>query len=199
MPNPPPKPAFDKPMNSTATEANSQEGIVTESVFKISRVVVQRWQESSQINSLKQVLVNSHKTGNVLGLHMNNPTDLHTSRRDFIKVTGKIATVSALAGLVLPHVHAAGNELIQVALIGCGGRGGSNLKEVAATENIVALCDVNENNLNAAAAKLPGARKFTDFRKLYDEIKNFDAVVVSTAEHTHAFAMMPALKLRKHV
>lgn len=120
------------------------------------------------------------------------------SRRGFLKTTA-VATGSVVFGVPALLRGQSLNNKLNIAVIGCGGRGGSNLKEVSATENIVALCDVNENNLNAAAAKLPGARKFTDFRKLYDEIKNFDAVVVSTAEHTHALAMMPALKLRKHV
>ena len=69
------------------------------------------------------------------------------------------------------------------------------------SENIVALCDVNARNLAAAAAKAPGAKEFRDYRKLYDQLKDseFDAVVVSTTEHTHAFATLPALKRRKHV
>ncbi len=52
-----------------------------------------------------------------------SPTNL-TSRREFIKSTSKIAAVSALAGAAIPHVHAAENNTIQVALIGCGNRGG---------------------------------------------------------------------------
>lgn len=92
------------------------------------------------------------------------------------------------------------NEKLDVAIIGCGGRGGSNLIEIAACgANIVALCDVNQNNLDAAARKFPKARTFNDFRKLYDDLKGFDAVAVSTCEHTHAFATMPALQMRKHV
>jgi len=66
-----------------------------------------------------------------------------------------------------------------------------------ASENIVALYDVNEANLDAAAARHPKARQFVDFRKLYDHAKEFDAVVVSTCEHTHAFATLPALQLGK--
>jgi len=54
---------------------------------------------------------------------MNNSQTQPTSRRDFIKTTGRIAAASALAGLTLPHVHAAENNTIQLALIGCGGRG----------------------------------------------------------------------------
>src|SRR5437867_10880167 len=54
---------------------------------------------------------------------MNQTQDSLTSRREFIKNTGKIAAASALAGVAIPHVHAAENNTIQVALVGCGGRG----------------------------------------------------------------------------
>ncbi len=87
---------------------------------------------------------------------------------------------------------------LNIGIIGAGGRGGGNLGSVS-KENIVALCDVNEANLNAAAQKHPNARKYVDFRKLLEEGKDLDAVVVSTAEHTHAVATMMALKLKKHV
>jgi predicted dehydrogenase len=74
------------------------------------------------------------------------------------------------------------------------------MREVAAAgANIVALCDVNEVNLDAAQKLHPRARRFKDYRKLYGAMKSFDAVVVSTTEHTHAFAVLPALLRRKHV
>ena len=90
------------------------------------------------------------------------------------------------------------NEKLNIAIIGAGGRGAADTAEVS-SENIVALCDVNEDHLNAAAAKYPQARKYVDFRKLYDASKDIDAVVVATTEHTHAFAVMPAIHLGKHV
>src|SRR5438477_1452626 len=90
------------------------------------------------------------------------------------------------------------NNKLNIAVIATGGRGGSNLASVS-SENIVALCDVNAKNLDAAAAKHPNARKFSDFRKVFDQAQEFDAVVVSTCEHTHAFATMLALQHRKHV
>ena len=90
------------------------------------------------------------------------------------------------------------NEKLNIAIIGAGGRGAANTQSVS-SENIVALCDVSENNLNRAAEKYPKARKYVDFRKLYDKAKDIDAVVVSTAEHTHAFATLPAIQLGKHV
>lgn len=92
------------------------------------------------------------------------------------------------------------NNKLNLVIIGCGGRGAANRKEVAG-ENIVAICDVNDGWLDAAAHDHPNARKFKDFRKLYDELKDseFDGVVVSIPEHVHAFATMPALKRKKHV
>ena len=54
---------------------------------------------------------------------MNENIDLSQTRREFLKTTGKLAAVSASAGMAIPHVHAAENNTIQIALIGCGGRG----------------------------------------------------------------------------
>jgi predicted dehydrogenase len=90
------------------------------------------------------------------------------------------------------------NARLNIAVIGSGGRGGANLKAVE-SENIVALCDVFEPSLKKAAQAHPNAGTYADFRKLFDDAPSFDAVVVSTAEHTHAFATLPALKLKKHV
>jgi len=90
------------------------------------------------------------------------------------------------------------NNKLNIAIIGAGGRGGSNLGSVS-SENIAVLCDVDGKNLDKAAAKFPKARKYADFRKVFDRASDFDAVVVSTCEHTHAFATMLALKEGKHV
>ena len=119
-----------------------------------------------------------------------------SSRRSFIRRTG----AAAGAALAFPSILSAqgAGEKLNIAVIGSGGRGGSNLGDVS-SENIVALCDVNERNLDAAAQKHPKARKYVDFRKLYEDAKDFDAVVISCAEHTHAFATLPALQLGKHV
>jgi predicted dehydrogenase len=108
-----------------------------------------------------------------------------------------VAGVALLGAPAILSAQSPGRKL-NLAIIGCGGRGGANLKEMSG-ENIVVLCDVNEVNLDAAAVKFPNARKFVDFRKVFDEAKDIDAVVVSTAEHTHAFATMLALKAGKHV
>ncbi len=119
------------------------------------------------------------------------------SRRRF----SKLFAASALGTLVAPAFLRGQNlnSKLNIAIVGAGGRGGSNMAEVGRSENIVAVCDVAEAALDAAQKKFPQAKRFTDFRKLYEMEKEFDAVVVSTCEHTHAFATLPALKLRKHV
>jgi predicted dehydrogenase len=122
---------------------------------------------------------------------------LRIDRRRFLRVSALAAGATLLGAPALLRAQSPNNKL-NIGIIGAGGRGGGNLAGVS-SENIVALCDVNENSLNSAAAKYPGARKYVDFRKLLDAGKDLDAVVVSTAEHTHAFATMGALKLGKHV
>ena len=118
------------------------------------------------------------------------------NRRNFlgsaaVGAAGLLAAPSLVRGRNL-------NDKLNIAVIGCGGRGGANLTSVE-SESIVALCDVNEASLDSAAQRHPKAKTFADFRKLYDHAALFDAVVVSTCEHTHAFATLPALQLGKHV
>jgi predicted dehydrogenase len=88
-------------------------------------------------------------------------------------------------------------QKLNLGVVGVSGRGAENLREVA-TENIVALCDVDEGKLAAAASKFPGAKKYGDFRRLIDQ-KGIDAVVVSTPDHTHAVTAMAAIATGRHV
>jgi predicted dehydrogenase len=90
------------------------------------------------------------------------------------------------------------NSKLNIAVIACGGRGGSNLGSVA-SENIVAVCDVNAKAVEAAVKKYPNAKGFSDYRKLFDNPSAFDAVVVSTCEHSHAIPTMLAIQNGKHV
>ncbi|HEV3082930.1 MAG TPA: Gfo/Idh/MocA family oxidoreductase [Gemmataceae bacterium] len=119
------------------------------------------------------------------------------SRRSFLQAAAAGVTVLSAPFFVRARSTSA---KLNIAIIGCGGRGASNLSEMLG-ENIVALCDVSASNLARAAKKMPQARQFRDFRKLYDDLKDseFDAVVVSSTEHTHAFATLPALQRKKHV
>ncbi|MBS0208569.1 MAG: Gfo/Idh/MocA family oxidoreductase [Planctomycetes bacterium] len=112
------------------------------------------------------------------------------------------ATAGASALFAAPRLISARslNEKLNLVVIGCGGRGFGNLNSVK-SENIVALCDVNANQINRALEIAPQAKTFRDFRKLYETLPegSYDAVVVSTTEHTHAFATLPALRRKKHV
>ena len=128
-----------------------------------------------------------------------SPSPSTLTRRNFV---GGAAALAGAAVLGFPAILRGRNlnDKLNLAVIATGGRGASNLGDVS-SENIVALCDVNEHNLAAAVGEHIDAKTFTDFRKLYDGLKDseFDAVVVSTPEHTHAFATLPALRRKKHV
>ncbi len=126
-----------------------------------------------------------------------------SNRRQFLRCGSALAATSLVsAGWKPAAVRAAANDRMKVAFIGVGGRGAGNLKTIAATGKIdvVAVCDVDSRFLELAGKQFPAAKRFRDFRRLYDAVgDNIDAAVVSTTEHTHAYATMPALKLGKHV
>jgi predicted dehydrogenase len=118
------------------------------------------------------------------------------TRRQFAKAVAGAALGAVAAPAIVRGRNL--NEKLNIAMIGSGGRGAHNLKQFAA-ENIVALCDVYEPAVEKAAQEHSQARRYRDFRRLFDQANGFDAVVVSTTEHTHAFATLPALQLGKHV
>ena len=93
------------------------------------------------------------------------------------------------------------NEKLSIAVIGAGGKGAGDTDHCAELgENIVALCDVDENTLNGRKQTYSQAKLFRDYRKMLDEIgRNIDAVVVATPDHHHAFAAAMAMKMGKHV
>jgi predicted dehydrogenase len=121
---------------------------------------------------------------------------VRSSRRAFLQSAAGVAGAVWTAGPAI--LRAQRGDKLRLAVIGCGGRGRSNLEDVS-SEHIAALCDVDRNILAKAAVAFPGAHTEVDFRRLFDRAADFDAVVVSTAEHTHAFATLPALGLKKHV
>lgn len=121
------------------------------------------------------------------------------TRRQFVRNSAVSAAGIVLAGCrSVPQARSlSANEKLNVAVIGVGNRGGANLSGVSG-ENVVALCDVDDKILAAAAQKFPNARTFNDFRRLIDE-PGIDAVVVSTPDHTHAVASVMALKSGRHL
>lgn len=112
--------------------------------------------------------------------------------------------LAAAAFTIVPrHVlGGAGNtppsEKLNIAGVGIGGQGGSDLNDVAG-ENIVALCDVDWDYAAHTFQKYPKAKQYKDFRVMLEKEKGIDAVVVGTPDHIHAVVSMMAIKLGKHV
>jgi predicted dehydrogenase len=126
---------------------------------------------------------------------------LRVSRRRFLRAaTGSVATVWIVPGSVLGLGGATPpSERLNVACIGVGGRGGASVNACAG-ENIVALCDVDQRRAGDTWAKFPKAKRYQDFRRMFDEMAGqIDAVTVATPDHTHAVAVLRAIKERKHV
>ena len=91
-------------------------------------------------------------------------------------------------------------EKLNVAFVGVGGKGTSNVELIEkAGANVVALCDIDARTLGKISEKHPGAKTYADFRKMLEDQKDIDAVCVSTPDHTHAVAAMMAMSLGKHV
>ncbi|MDR3308617.1 MAG: Gfo/Idh/MocA family oxidoreductase, partial [Tannerella sp.] len=98
------------------------------------------------------------------------------------------------------HGYTAPSDKLNIAGVGIGGMGSGNLGAVEKTENIVALCDVDWKYSKHVFDRLSGAKKYKDFRLMYDELgKDIDAVIVATADHTHAIIASTGITLGKHV
>ena len=127
---------------------------------------------------------------------------VRTSRRRFVQQLAVAASAFSLPAVSWSRVLGA-NDRLRVASIGTGGKGWSDLTATAASPHvqIVALCDIDESKdfLGRAAEQYPQARRFTDWRKLLEAEKEFDAVIVSTPDHMHAPISLPAMQLSKHV
>jgi predicted dehydrogenase len=118
------------------------------------------------------------------------------NRRQFITQTAA-ATGAWLVGVRARAQKLSPNDKLNIGMIGVANRAGADLQEVS-TENIVALCDIDDNFLSAVKEKYPSAKTYNDFRRLLDQ-KGIDAVVVGTPDHTHAVAAVAALKSGRHV
>ena len=150
------------------------------------------------------------------------------SRRDFVADAGKLALGAAAAPgfpMIVPrHVlggpgYRAPSDIVNFAVVGFGGMGSGNAQEMAKTEQLVAVCDVDQafaktnveskqrpnrdGVVNPAAINLKAqferAPKYTDFREMLDKQKDIDGVVVATPDHNHAVVAKAAMDLGKHV
>ena len=92
------------------------------------------------------------------------------------------------------------NDKLNVAFIGVGGRGRSNLGGLSNGNNVVALCDLDDRSSGKAWEQFPAAKRFRDVRKMFDELgKSIDTVSISTPDHTHAVAAVEAIRRGYHV
>jgi predicted dehydrogenase len=139
--------------------------------------------------------VNTGSTSRVLKQSMPNST---LSRRDFLRFSTLATGALISTGPFIVRGQNLNNKL-NIACIGVEGKGASDLDGVAQGNNIVGLCDIDDNRLASAAKKHPNAKKFNDYRKMLEELKEIDAVTVSTPDHHHAPAALRAIKLGKHV
>lgn len=123
-----------------------------------------------------------------------------TNRRDFLKASAVVGAGYWISTSETLAQARSANDKINVASIAVGGKGDSDSNDAGERGNLVAICDVDENTLNRKASKFPKAKKYTDLRKLLDEMgKEIDAVTVSTPDHMHAFAALTAIQMGKHV
>jgi len=121
---------------------------------------------------------------------------VNISRRNFVRTAGALGT----GILIAPHlISCSPNNRLNIAIIGAGGRGVQNWSPLI-EENIVALCDVDDRMIARAVEAFPEARRFKDFRVMFDEMhRDIDAVIVSTPDHTHFAATIAAIDLGMHV
>ncbi|MGL5563071.1 MAG: Gfo/Idh/MocA family protein [Tannerellaceae bacterium] len=123
------------------------------------------------------------------------------SRRSFLQR----GSVAALGLTIVPntilgksHGYTAPSDKLNIAGIGIGGMGAANLRNME-TENIVALCDIDWKYAKNTFDRYPDAKRYWDYRKMYDELgKSIDAVMVATADHTHAIVAADAMTMGKH-
>jgi len=93
----------------------------------------------------------------------------------------------------------AANEKLNIAGIGVGGQGGGNIRTAGNGNNVVALCDVDARRAAGAFKQFPAAKRYQDFRKMLDNEKSIEAVIVATPDHFHTVGAMAAMRRRKHV
>jgi predicted dehydrogenase len=146
------------------------------------------------------MLLNSPLNSTVRYLAHMKTKNRSLSRRSFLGCSA----VTTFGAMILPG-HVLGlngatspNEKLNLGCIGISGQGASDISNLD-SENIVALCDVDWGHAAGTFKKYPNAKPYKDFRKMLDEQKSLDAILVATPDHMHAFASIAAMKMGKHV
>src|SRR5947207_8521734 len=152
-------------------------------------------QSSKPVFKSCRILDTHAHISNAMGLLGFMRTQIH--RRRFLQETTLWGAARWLGGTGASHGGAGPNDRLNIGIIGVAHQGNYDLSTVT-MQNIVALCDVDDSYLSAAAPKFPGAKTYNDFRRLLDQ-NGIDAVVVATPDHTHAVATVAALRSGRHV
>jgi predicted dehydrogenase len=120
------------------------------------------------------------------------------TRRELLKSTAAAAALTIVASR--SSMTYAANDTVNIGIVGAGGQGGVNRKWLKGDgANIVALCDVDSKAVEKALPDHPGAKTYSDFRKMLETQKEIDGIMVSTADHCHAVISVTAMKLGKAV
>ncbi len=129
------------------------------------------------------------------------PSKLTFNRRDFLKTSGAGAAILS-AGVwseLAAEDSKAANQKLNIGCIGTANQAQFSIGNVKG-ENIVAICDIDKNYLDQAAADFPSARKYSDYRELLEkEAGKVDAVTIAVADHNHAPATIRAIRAGLHV
>lgn len=132
-------------------------------------------------------------------------TNQEFSRREFLGTAAKAGAAASLPLIVPRQVlggagHQAPSDTVNVAGVGVGGVGGGNVDNVAESENIVALADIDHDYASDAFEAHPDAAVYSDYRRMFDEMgAEIDAVIIATPDHTHAKITADAMRRGIHV
>lgn len=132
--------------------------------------------------------------------------DSQQNRREFLKTSAIIGATAFVVGRgawadeTNPNPSKSPNERAAIACIGVGGKGASDSTHVAEFADVIAMVDIDDNHLDKKQKEFPKAKRYNDYRKMFDEMgKSIDGVTVSTPDHHHAIATMMAINLKKNV
>ncbi|MBK1828300.1 Gfo/Idh/MocA family protein [Haloferula rosea] len=120
------------------------------------------------------------------------------NRRQFLKTSAVMAGATFAPNILLGQDKAL--KKLNVAAVGCGGKGGSDISQIAPSNQIVALCDVDHKRAAGAFGKFPEAKTFFDYREMFSEMADeIDVVTVSTPDHMHFPIAVAAIQAGKPV
>lgn len=121
------------------------------------------------------------------------------TRRQFLQTSAAVGAGVWLSGSLYARPTRMKQERIQIACVGIGGKGRSDSNDARRTGEVVAICDIDDDNLRRGSRPFPNAKQYNDFREMLSEMGDkIDAVTVSTPDHSHAVIAITAMQMGKH-